>query len=192
MQDYSSNVESALWTGWWSFAGIMSTIDERKQFLLSHPEISLSVPSIYNLNILENTLTVSVMNSDYVELMATTNGYNSKFNAFVMTDDAMNGDLIANDGIFSCTFPYNGNTEVKFYIRAQNNDAISVFPERAEYEFFEYSTISGLNDITSNNKKLILVTDLLGRKVLDNRNMSYKPLLYIYDDVTVDKRLIFE
>ena len=192
MQDYSSNVESALWTGWWSFAGIMSTIDERKQFLLSHPEISLSAPSIYNLNLLENTLAVSVMNSDYVELMVSTNEFNSKFDSFEMVDDGTNGDLIANDGIFSCIFPYPGNTDLKFYIRARNNDAISLLPERAEYEFFEYSTISGLNDITSNNKRLILVTDLLGRQVLDNQNMLHQTLLYIYDDGTVDKRIFFE
>ena len=191
MQQYSSNVESAFWNGW-SFGGIMSTIDERKQFLLSHSEILLSGPDIYNLNILENTVSVSVMNADYVELMATTSEYNSKFHSFVMLDAGTNGDLIANDGIFSCIFPYNGNIDVKFYIRAKNNDAISLFPERAEYEFFEYSTISGLNDIISNNKKLILITDLLGRKVLDNRNISHQPLLYIYDDGTVEKEIIIE
>jgi hypothetical protein len=188
MQDYFNNVESAIWTGW-SFGGIMSTIDARKQFLLSHPEILLSGPSIYNLNIAENTVSISVMNSDFVELMVTTNEYNSKFHSFAMVDDGTNGDLIANDGIFSCIFPFNGNTQVKFYIRAQNNDAISLFPERAEYEFFEYSTISGLNDITLNNKKLILITDLLGRRVVDNRNISHQPLLYIYDDGTVEKKL---
>ncbi|MEC7646135.1 MAG: CotH kinase family protein [Bacteroidota bacterium] len=192
IQDYFSNVESALWTGWWSFAGIMSTIDERKQFLLSHPEISLSGPSIYNLNISDNTVSVSVMNADFVELMVTTNEYNSKFHSFSMADDGSNGDLLANDGVFSCVFPYNGNTDVKFYIRAQNNDAISLFPERAEYEFFEYATISGLNDIVSNSKKLILITDLLGRVVKDSRNILHQPLLYIYDDGTVEKKLLFK
>ena len=43
-------------------------------------------------------------------------------------------------------FPFNGNTNVKFYIRAENNDALSLMPERAEYEFYEYSTISGFVD----------------------------------------------
>ena len=157
--------------------------------MFSHPEIALSGPSIYNLNIAENTVSISVMNSDFVELMVTTNEYNSKFHSFSMADDGSNGDLLANDGVFSCVFPYNGNTDVKFYIRAQNNDAISLFPERAEYEFFEYATISGLNDITLNNKKLILITDLLGRRVVDNRKISHQPLLYIYDDGTVEKKL---
>ena len=158
-----------------------------KHYAKTHKTILLI--SIYNLNIVENTVSISVMNSDFVELMVTTNEYNSKFHSFAMVDDGTNGDLIANDGIFSCIFPFNGNIEVKFYIRAQSNDAISLFPERAEYEFFEYSTISGFNDIALNNKKLILITDFLGRKVLDNRNISHQPLLYIYDDGTVEKKL---
>ena len=29
--------------------------------------------------------------------------------------------------------------DVKFYIRAQNNDAMALLPERAEYEFYTFS-----------------------------------------------------
>ena len=36
--------------------------------------------------------------------MVTTNQYNSKFQAF-MFDDGTNGDLTANDGIYSLTIP---------------------------------------------------------------------------------------
>ena len=192
MQEYSSNVESALWTGWWSFAGIMSTIDERKKFLLSHPEISLTGPSIYNMNVLENLLTVNVVNSNYVELMVSTDEFASKFHSFEMVDNGTNGDAMANDGLFSCIFPYSGNTDLKFYIRARNNDAVSLLPKRAEYEFFEYSTISGINDVTYHNKSLILITDVLGRRVVNTSDLLYQPLLYIYDDGTVDKKIVFE
>ena len=43
-----------------------------------------------------------------------------------------------------------------------------------------------------NSKKLILVTDLLGRVIKDSHNVLHQPLLYIYDDGTVEKKLIFE
>ena len=36
-----------------------------------------------------------------VELLATTSEYNSKFKSFSMYDDGTNGDLLANDGVYS-------------------------------------------------------------------------------------------
>ena len=69
---------------------------------------------------------------------------------------------------------------------------VSLLPKRAEYEFFEYSTISGINDITNDNKSLILITDMLGRRVVNTRDLLHQPLFYIYDDGTVDKKIVFE
>ena len=115
MSQYYSNVESAIWTGW-GFGGIMSTIDERKQYLLSHPEISLLPPIISNVNVNNNLVEVVVSNASSVELMITSSQYNSKFQAFTMNDDGINGDLIANDGIYSIYMPFSGNINVKFYI----------------------------------------------------------------------------
>ena len=99
MSEYYSNVESAIWTGW-GFGGIMSTIDERKQYLLSHPEISLIPPLISNVYVNNNVVEANVSNANAVDLMITTSQYNSKFKAFLMNDGGVNGDLIANDGIF--------------------------------------------------------------------------------------------
>jgi hypothetical protein len=39
------------------------------------------------------------------------------------------------------------------------------------------------------NKQLIQVIDIFGR---DSKEIKNKPLFYIYDDGTVDKKLIFE
>ena len=188
---YYSNVESALWTNW-GFGGIMSTIDARKQYLLSHPEIAISPPSIYELNVTNNLVSVNAINASMLELMATTSEYNSKFKSFEMLDDGTNGDLIANDGIYSSVLPFQSSgTDIKFYIKAQNNDAMALLPERAEYEFYTYSIVSGLSDLPSNSdKKLVRITDLLGRIVTNSKSMSNIPLLYIYDDGTVDKKMI--
>ena len=189
MSQYYSNVESAIWTGW-GFGGIMSTIDERKQYLLSHPEISLPSPIISNVNVNNNLVEVVVSNASSVDLMITASQYNSKFQAFAMNDDGINGDLIANDGTYSIYIPFSGNINVKFYIRTQNSEAMMLSPERAEYEFYEYSTISGFSDAQiSNNRQLIKVTDILGREVNTKRNI---PLFYIYNDGTVEKKILFE
>tara|TARA_Y100000589_G_scaffold153896_2_gene146571 strand:+ start:400 stop:2184 length:1785 start_codon:yes stop_codon:yes gene_type:complete len=192
MSDYYSNVNSALWAGW-GFGGIISTIDARKQFLLSHPEIFMSPPIISELNISENFVTVNIVGANSVELMVTTSEYNSKFQSFQMLDDGTGGDQLANDGIFSCLFPFNGNTNVKFYIRAENNDAISLLPERAEYEFYEYSTISGFVDNSNvETKNLIKITDLLGRNLVDVKDSRNEPVFLIFDDGSVEKKIILD
>ena len=193
MAQYYSNVESALWTNW-GFGGIMSTIDARKQYLLSHPEIALLPPTIYGLNITNNLVTVNAISASTLELMATTSEYNSKFQSFVMLDDGTNGDVMANDGIYSSALPFQSSgLNIKFYIRAQNNDAMALLPERAEYEFYTYSVISGLFVAPSTTQKqLIGITDLLGRTVANSKSLINTPLFYIYDDGTVEKRIVIE
>ena len=192
MSEYYSNVESALWTGW-GFGGIMSTIDARKDYLLSHPEISLTPPTLYGLNVSNNIVTINAVNATNVELMSTISEYNSKFQSSLMFDDGTNGDISANDGIYTCILPYNGNLDVKFYVRAQNNDAMIFAPERAEYEFYVYSTISGLTvPVQTTNRQLINITDLLGRTITNSKSFKNSPLIYIYNDGTVEKRLIIK
>ena len=188
MSDYNDNVESALWTGW-SFAGIMSTIDERKQFLLNHPEISLASPIINNVMINTNLVTAEVSNANSVELMATTSEYNSKFQSFIMLDDGAGGDVVANDGIYSAAFPFQSSgLEVKFYVRSENNDAIKLNPQRAEYEFYTYSPTTSILEATFTEvPTLIKITDILGRTITPTHNI---PLFYIYSDGSVKKRFI--
>ena len=158
MGEYFSNVDNPLWTGW-GFGGILSTVNERKQFLLNHPEISLVSPTIKNVILNNNIVTAEVLNANAVELMATTSEYNSKFQSFIMLDDGTNGDVVANDNVFSAILPfYSSGMEVKFYIRSENNEAIKLNPQRAEYEFYVYSPISGIANVRPNiNRTLILL-----------------------------------
>ena len=192
MTEYFENVNDALWASFgWGFGGILSTINERKQFLLNHPEISLISPSIDNLLLTNNIVTAEIFNATNVELMVTTSEYNSKFQSFLMLDDGANGDLIANDGIYSAVLPYySSGLDVKFYIRAENNDAIKLEPQRAEYEFYVYSPISQIEDLHLNtSRNLIAIKDALGRDAKDIKNTT---LFYIYDNGTVEKKIIID
>ncbi len=128
-------------------AGILSTAIERKNYLLNHPEISLSPPQISEVQHLpENPVSglptfvnAFVENGDQVELMVTKNKYASHFQAIPMYDDGLHNDGLAGDGIFGAAVPYsNTGDHVKYYIRAQNPDAMMLHPQRAEYEFHEY------------------------------------------------------
>ena len=192
MNEYYNNTESAIWAAFnWGFGGILSTVNERKQFLLNHPEISLMPPQISNVYVNNGLVTAEVFNANSVEIMATTSEYNSKFNSFSMFDDGTNGDLLANDGIYTADLPYQfSGFDVKFYIRSENDDAIKLSPQRAEYEFYTYSYISNVSNIDEgNSRKLIAIKDALGKSV---ERVANVPLFYIYDDGTVEKRIFIE
>tara|TARA_B110000259_G_scaffold181986_1_gene224914 strand:+ start:160 stop:411 length:252 start_codon:yes stop_codon:yes gene_type:complete len=82
---------------------------------------------------------------------------------------------------------------LSFIIRAQNIDAMALLPERAEYEFYTYSVISGLLvSPSTKQKQLIGITDLVGRTVTNSKLLTNTPLFYIYDDGTVEKKIILE
>jgi len=123
--------------------------------------------------------------------MVTTSEYNSRFESFFMYDDGSNGDITANDGIYSAILPhYSSGLDVKFYVKAENNDAIKLHPQRAEYEFFIYSPISEVISINLNiSRNLISIKDVLGKEVAEVKNT---PLFYIYDDGSVERRIILK
>ncbi len=190
LSEYYDNVENHLGL-WWRNGGIMVTIDGRKAYLQNHPEISLIPPTITNVTVNNSLVTAGVFNGNTVELMVTESEYNSKFQAFTMLDDGLNGDAVAGDGIFTTALPFQGSgNDVKFYIRAENDDALMLNPERAEYEFYVYSAVSGIVDISlNNNRRLIKIIDMLGRTTIAEKGV---PLFYIYDNGTVEKKIIIE
>ena len=191
ISDYINNVEQDLSFGLWGgygFGGIMSTLRHRIPYLQTHSEISQTPPTLYGLSVSNNVITINATNESSVELMATKNELKSKFQSFDMYDDGTNGDIQANDGVYSCYIPFPSALKVNFYIKAKNFQTIMLSPERAEYEFYEYSSLSGITNYPqSNTKELIKITDLLGRRASFHYNT---PLLYIYTDGSVEKKII--
>ena len=158
----------------------MSSLRYRLPYLSTHPEISLAPPELFSVNISNNVVSISALNTSSVSLMATTSSFNSKFQSFDMNDNGVNGDALANDGIYSCLLPFSSGNQVKFYIKADNGQAVKLNPERAEYEFYSYSILSNtLESSEATAKKLISITDILGRSAKELYN---QPLIYIYSD----------
>ena len=52
----------------------------------------------------------------------------------------------------------------------------------------DYVTTANINEIDKYKRKLLKVTDLLGRET----KQTNQPLFYIYDDGTVEKRIVME
>jgi hypothetical protein len=152
---FHSNVTQSAFSFGVNISGIMVTVNGRRLFLDSHPEISKIPPAISQvtrtpLNPKANDpvfVTATVGNPAagnlVVDLMVTTRPHASHFQPVPMFDDGMHGDGQANDGTFGAGVPFaKEGDKVKYYIRAQNNDAMRLDPARAEYEFHEY-TVGG-------------------------------------------------
>ncbi len=154
MAAYYSNVDNEFITFGLSAAGITSTITKRKTYLEAHPRINKLAPTLSNVQIIDvagtKYITVQANNEDSVQLRTTTNSYSSKFKRNTMFDDGTNGDVTAGDNIYTAYLPaQNGSLDVKFYLRAYNTDAIKLNPERAEYEFYIYSPITGIDNLSA-------------------------------------------
>ncbi|MDG2369565.1 MAG: CotH kinase family protein [Flavobacteriales bacterium] len=152
INNFSFNVENDLSFGAWGgygFGGIMSTLIKRLNFLSNHSEINYQAPTINNVSLNDDLITAEIQNATSVNLMATINTYSSKFKSFLMNDNGTDGDLVSSDGIYSSLVPYlNAIEDVKFYIKAENNDALTLSPQRAEYEYYiiSNSTSNTFND----------------------------------------------
>lgn len=52
----------------------------------------------------------------------------------------------------------------------------------------EESLTTGINELSSNNKQLLKITDILGKESKSKKGL----LFYIYSDGTVEKRIVIE
>ena len=151
---YDSNVNDDYWffdigqNIWNALSGILNTLEARKNFLNDHPLMNESTPNIeYVSQNIENPqngdeviISSKITNVNQVELMITTQPDHFNFISYDMHDNGLNGDLVAGDDIYSCIVPFSeSGTYVQYYIRANNENAISILPEKAEYEFYYYT-----------------------------------------------------
>ena len=148
---FDSNVNEDYWffNGTWNtFAGILNTLDYRIDYLNNHPLMSASVPIIESVSQNIETpmpddqvvISANITNVEEVELMVTTQSDHFNFMPYMMNDNGLNGDLIAGDDVFSATIPFSESADyVQYYIRAINDEGVSLSPKKAEFEFYFYT-----------------------------------------------------
>jgi len=130
------------------YAGILPTVERRLLYLNNHSEIQKIPPTLMNTtrNIEEPVegqnvwVTAEVTNATQVDLMITRNReYASYFEPFEMKDDGLSNDGAAGDGVYGALIPFQTLDEkIKYYVRAQNAEAMILEPRRAEFEYFKY------------------------------------------------------
>jgi len=94
----------------------------------------------------------------------------------------------------------NGNNTNMVYFDSESNTSLScINVDDFQYSLFNWTNIDTQHYFSNNcppsaieenstNKELLKVTDLLGRET----KQTNQPLFYIYDDGTVEKRIVIE
>lgn len=133
----------------YDIAGIIDVVENRKPYLLNYLDLTYSPPSISSVtqNIQHPTssetvyVSAAVSNATNVTLRVTNNSapYASDYLSISMADNGLNGDAVSGDGVYTAPVPFNtSNEHIKYYIEAENANALKLMPERAEYFYYHY------------------------------------------------------
>ncbi|MEO1258321.1 MAG: CotH kinase family protein [Bacteroidota bacterium] len=143
--------------------GLFPLMDARIAFLLSLPAFQATPPGISNVNSAPDmpiigsqvNITAAVANGNTV-WVGYRNNRTEIFQLENMFDDGNHGDGAAGDGIFGATVtvPVGG---LEYYIYAENAEAGMFSPEKAEFEFYELSSVGEvvINEIMASNQTSI-------------------------------------
>ena len=107
------------------------------------------------------------------------------------TLDLRNGNNNQFDSVWTYGNPNLTCISVDDSVYSTNNWTVSIFPVPViDPQHYFSNNCSGTTSIKehSTNKELLKVTDLLGRET----KQTNQPLFYIYDDGTVEKRIVIE
>lgn len=150
MTKFTQNVDTPVnYLLFYTIAGITDVISHRLAYLNNYPDLNYAEPEIVSVtqNIQHPSsseivyVSAQVNNTNTVKLKVTNNDapYASDFIPVNMVDDGLGGDAVAGDGIYTAAIPFtNSNDHIKYYIEAENNNALSLMPERAEYFYYHY------------------------------------------------------
>lgn len=141
-------------------AGINNLMEARKNYLLSLPEMNYSAPAISELGLsplvlnpgTPFTITAKVENASSVTI-GIRNNYREKFLLIAMYDDGLHGDGAAGDLVYGFQFTPE-NSDLQYYIYAENSLAGIFSPARAEKEYHT-AGISGdivINEVMASNR----------------------------------------
>lgn len=162
---FLSNLNSPVTIGPRIISGITELMSVRTNYLNATPEFALVAPSISNITLSD---TFPIVNTNIFITASITNGVNvflayrnsvlDRFVKQMMFDDGLHGDGSAGDGIYGVSILVS-NSNMQYYLYAENNNAGIFSPVRAEHEFYtlnaNYASLTAgqivINEIMSLN-----------------------------------------
>ena len=140
--------------------GISELMEARIDYLYSLSDFQAEAPLINNVSTTpENPsahstvwLTAEVSNAQTV-LLAYRSSFSSVFQKTEMFDDGNHNDGAAGDGTYGVSLKV-GPSGIQYYIYAENNDAATFLPARAENEFYSISAVGDvvINEFMADNE----------------------------------------
>jgi CotH protein/lamin tail-like protein/type IX secretion system substrate protein len=165
--DFIDNVYNSNGMGPNTIIGIVQLMDTRVDYLQALSEFQLSAPIISNVvhspEIVspnsEVVFTTQVENESDVYLAYKSVSY-EPFVKTLMYDDGLHNDGLAGDGLYGIQIPV-GTNDIQYYIYAENDDAATFSPAKAEYEFYEISITGDLviNEFMADNENTVADQD---------------------------------
>jgi hypothetical protein len=149
----------------------------KREYTYQSGNLVLEVSYSYNITYWDTNFVTYNTWSNGNEIMKITESYNG---GFTNTDTVIFNYNSIPSSITATPFIQNANQIID---RNDNQGNIST------YYYSSFINSTGTSDISKNeNKELLKVTDLLGRET----KQTNQPLFYIYDDGTVEKRIVIE
>ncbi|HPE54808.1 MAG TPA: CotH kinase family protein [Bacteroidales bacterium] len=150
-----------------SIIGLVELMETRLDFLSGLAMFAAEAPAISSVihepglatTGTEVWITASISNTGYVQL-----GYRDqpagKFIRTDMFDDGMHNDGAAGDGTWGISL-IAGNSNIEYYIFADNGDAVTLSPEKAEYEYYSIEVTGDLviNEFMADNETTVADQD---------------------------------
>ena len=135
--EFKRNLSQSVGSGDSKIVGIEELMVKRIEFLKNHPLILRVPPKIDNTptpSVSEDKLTIKVkINGTKRAFCCVRNDANQPYRYLPMFDDGNHNDETAGDGIFAVVM--DKKTTLEYYIMAENEEAVSLLPERAGFSF---------------------------------------------------------
>ena len=135
--------------------GITNLMEGRNSYLLALSDFTETAPTISTISLsnetpaIDETITISASVADGSTVYL---GYRietiAPFTRVQMYDDGEHDDGSANDGTYGTDLEIN-NSELQYYIYAENDNAGKFSPERAQYEYYTITATTSSDSATS-------------------------------------------
>lgn len=165
--------------------GIVELMDSRSDYLSSLPLFQLDAPEISNVSHFpemvspgdEVWINATVNTASVIQLGIRPETHN-RFIRMNMFDDGNHNDGGTGDGIYGISLPA-GPSDMAYYIFADNDEAVSFSPDRAEYEFYSVHVIADvvINEFMADNETTVIDQDGEYDDWIEFYNNSGNPIL---------------
>jgi hypothetical protein len=185
LNNLTSDISSGSGPSSTTIPGITNLMDGRSSYLLALSDFTKTEPTISDIALSNETPAVNetiTISASIAEETTVYLGYRietiAPFTRVQMYDDGEHGDGNADDGTYGTDLEIN-NSEVQYYIYAENDNAGKFSPERAQYEYY---TISATSTDTTNGELVINELMASNETTVTDQDEEYDDWIELYNN----------